>query len=164
MGDCAPRKSQVGRLLPQAVVFSALLLAFATALPFAGEARVFGLQVAEAQSEVRTKCTVQPPGRAWIRGAPLCSEPSALPPRLRRVIISGTLEAALAANLHCRISPTNVSQFMHKATGCMPHAPASPRVIFVKGSDPAEWPANRFEPAPDSGMIEPFTVGRLPDG
>jgi hypothetical protein len=151
-------------LLPQAAIFGTLFLAFATAVPSPTEARIAGLQVPDLQPEVRTNCTIQPVGRAWIRGAPQCSGPSALPPLLRRVNITGKSSAALAADLHCRKSPWNVSQFTHKPTGCLPHAPASHRIIDVKRSDLAEWPADGFEPVPDRGMIETFTVGRLPDG
>jgi hypothetical protein len=66
--------------------------------------------------------------------------------------------------MNCRKSPSNVSQFMHKSTGGSPHASASHRIVEVKSSDLAEWPAHQFEPVLDKGMIEIFTVGRLPDG
>jgi hypothetical protein len=80
------------------------------------------------------------------------------------VNIGGKASAALVADLHCRKSPSNFSQFMRQATGCLPQASASQRTVDVKGGVPSEWPANRFEPGPGRGMIETVTVGRLPDG
>jgi hypothetical protein len=151
-------------LLPQAGLFGALFLAFAAALPSATEARIAGLQFVDFKSDVSANCTVRPAGRTWIRGAPPCSGPSALRPLLRRVNIGGKSSAALAAEMNCRKSPSNVSQFMHKSTGGSPHASASHRIVEVKSSDLAEWPTHQFEPVPDKGMIEIFTVGRLPDG
>jgi hypothetical protein len=151
-------------LLPQAGLYGALFLVFAAALPAATEARIAGLQFLNARPEIRATCTAQPTGRTWIRGVPGCSAPSAVPPHLRRANIGGKTSAALVADLHCRKSPSNVSQFMRQATGCLPQASASQRIVDVKGGAPTAWPANRFEPGPDRGMIETVTVGRLPDG
>jgi hypothetical protein len=149
-------------LLPQAAIFGALFLAFAPAVPSPTEARIAGLQVLDVQAEVRMNC-IMPVGR-WIRGAPPCSGPSALPPLLRRANITGKSRAALAADLDCRKPPSNVTQFTHMPTGCLPHAPASHRIIDLKRGNLAVRPANGFEPVPDRGMIETFTVERLPDG
>jgi hypothetical protein len=151
-------------LLPQAGLFGALILAFAAALPSATEARIAGLQVVNAQPETHATCTAQPAGRTWIRGVRACSGPSVLPPHLHRANIGGKASAALVADLHCRKSPSNFSQFMRQATGCLPQASASQRIVDVKTGAASEWPANRFEPGPDRGMLETVTVGRLPDG
>jgi hypothetical protein len=151
-------------LLPQAGFFGALFLAFVAAGPSATEARIAGLQFLNAQPETRAACTAQPVGQTWIRGVPACNGPSALPPQLRRANIGGKPSAALIADLHCRKSPSNFSQFMRQATGCLPQASASQRIVDVKSGVPSEWPADRFEPGPGRGMIETVTVGRLPDG
>ena len=102
---------------------------------------------------------------SWIRGSGPCKGQIAAPALLpQRVFISGRVGAALAADLHCRISSTDVSQFTHQATPCLPHPSPPQRLINAKSTDVAEWPAGRFEPAADTGVIEAFPIGRLPDG
>ena len=136
------------------------LLAFAVVLPTAGEARLSAHQL-----EIRKECSTQLPGRSWVRGAGPCrgqvSAPTVLP---QRVFISGKLGAALAADLYCRVSSTDVSQFKQKATACLPHPSPPQRLINAESNAIAEWPAGRFDPAPDKGMIEALSVARLPDG
>ena len=160
MGAFAPRRPRGQRLLPRAGAFGAGLLVFAIMLPNAGEARLSAHQL-----EIRKECSTQLPGRSWVRGAGPCRgqvlAPAVLPPR---VFISGKLGVALAADLYCRLSSTHVSQFTQMATACLPHPSPPQRLINARSNDVVEWPAGRFEPAADTGMIEVFPVGRQPDG
>jgi hypothetical protein len=165
MGALARARLRTRRLLPRAGTFAALLLAYAVVFPAPSEARVFGLQLVDVQLGVRRDCSIGVSGRSWIRGVAPCKEqiatPALLPPA---VTISGKMGLALAADLYCRMATTDLSEFTNKEIGCLPHPSPPQRLIVAKNNDLAEWPAGRFGPAPDTGMIEAFSVGRLPDG
>jgi hypothetical protein len=140
-------------------MLGAVFLAFAITFPTVGEARLSAHQL-----EIPTECSPQLPGRLWIRGAGPCkgqvSVPSVLP---QRMLISGKLGAALGADLYCRTSPTDISEFTRKATACLPHPPSPQRLIAASG-DAVEWPSNRFDPVADTGMVEGFSDTRVRDG
>ena len=144
---------------PSAGMLGAAFLAFAIAFPTVGEARL-----SMHQSEVRTECSPQLPGRVWIRGPGTCKEQFAAPTLLpQRVAISGKVGVALA-DLYCRSGSIDVTQFTRKAAAALPLPSPPQRPIDLSGNVAFEWPSGRFDPSPDSGMIEALTVARLPDG
>ena len=159
MGAFALRSFGCRLRSPGVGAFGAGLLAFAIMLPTAGEARL-----ATHQLEIRGECSPQLPARLWIRGARPCvaqvSVPTVLP---QRVFISGKLGVALA-DLYCRTSSIDVSQFTRKATAALPLPSPPQRPIDLSGNLAVDWPSGRFDPGPDTGMIEAFVVARLPDG
>ena len=99
---------------------------------------------------------MQPVGRAWIRGAVQRTERIAAVLRREH---TGKSSAALAAD--ARRKSRRMFPIHAHATGCLPTPPLRTASSMSKGP---QWPANGFEPVPDRGMIETFTVGRLPDG
>lgn len=160
MGAFALRRPRGRRLLPRAGFIGVGLLAFAIMFPTAGEARLRAHQL-----EIRKECSTQQPERSWIRGAGSCkgqlSAPTLLP---QRVLVSGKLGAALAADLYCRTSSIDLSEFTRKATAALPLPSPPQRPIDLSGNLAVEWPSGRFDPGPDTGMIEAFVVARRPDG
>lgn len=135
MGAFALRRPRGRRLLPRAGFIGVGLLAFAIMFPTAGEARLRAHQL-----EIRKECSTQQPERSWIRGAGSCkgqlSAPTLLP---QRVLVSGKLGAALAADLYCRTSSIDLSEFTRKATA----ACRFPRRLSGRSISAATWPGYR---------------------
>ena len=160
--ETAQRGGRLRRLLPQAAIFSVLFLGFAAAVPSPTEARIAGLQVPDVNLKFARTAPCSPLGEHGSAAHPGAADRA----HCRRsfgVNITGKSSAALAADTHCR-----------KSRRMFPNSRTRQRVVCPRPSfaphhrcqtqRPRQWPANGFEPVPDRGMIETFTVGRLPDG
>lgn len=159
MGAFAVRKLRSRVFSPGAGMLGAAFLAFVVMFPAAGEARFSARQL-----EVSKDCGAKLPGRGILRAAGPCKGHTLAKTMLpERMPISGNVGAALAAELYCRTSTIDVSEFTRKSKASLPH-PAPRRVIEAAANMPVEWPAGLFRPAPDTGMIEALSVASIPDG
>jgi len=159
MGAFALRRLGDRLLSPTAGVVGAGFLAFVVVFPTASGARTAD------QLKVGKECNVQPLTRGGIRVASPCRRRTlakAVMPERR--LISGKAGARLAVELFCRTPSADVSEFERRAPACLPHPSPSQRLIDANGVEAAEWPDGGFAPAPDTAMIEAYTVARLPDG
>jgi hypothetical protein len=159
MGAFALGKIRVRLFSSSAGLLGAGFLAFVVVLSTPGETRVSGRQL-----EVSKEFDLKMPDRVVIRAAGPCKGqtlPKAVLPE--RTPISRKLAAALVAELYCRTWPTELSKLTRMAAAFLRHLTPQ-RVIQVDANVAAEWPGGGFEPAPDTGMIEAFSVAPLPDG
>ena len=147
--------------------FGAGLLALVVAFPTASKAHLNafqGVQFGTARIDNGIECSPGLPGRTWIRGPGICPESISAPAVvLQRIVFSGKLDLAVAISLYCRTS-VDLSEFTHQDTVSLQTSAPPHRLIGAGGNEATEWPANRFDPTPDTGVIDAFPRRRLPDG
>jgi hypothetical protein len=146
--------------------FGAGFLALVLAFPTASEAHLNafqGAQFATPRTDTGKDCSPGLPGRAWIRGPGICPESISAPVVvLQRMVFSGKVDLAVAIGLYCRTS-VDLSEFTRQDVASL-QTPSPPQRLIGIGNEATEWPAGRFDPAADTGVIDAFPRQRLPDG
>jgi hypothetical protein len=159
MGAIGPGKLR--RLFSPIVgLLGAGFLAVVVMLPTAAEARFHGRNLA-----ISKECTASSPERGILRTVGPCKGAALIKTTMlpERITVSGKLGAALAAELYCRAWSISVSEFRRKPIAYLPY-PVSHRIIEVEAGEAVEWPSDRCDPAPDTGMIGALWSPRPPDG